>query len=102
MRSYPRTVREWNRGTPLREAMEVFSGDKSDVSIGAGVSSHREADFEWRYRSPSFFTIEEFVRRRNADGTAATPWYRVMMPDDCRCMHFGDQLVLQVVRGHGQ
>ena len=30
---YPRTVREWKRGTPLDEAPLVFEGEASDVSV---------------------------------------------------------------------
>jgi len=31
---YPRTVREWIRGTPLKDAKVVFEGNKTDVSVG--------------------------------------------------------------------
>ena len=30
---YPRTVREWERGTPIAEAKTVFQGEKSDVAV---------------------------------------------------------------------
>ena len=30
---YPRTVREWERGTPISEARTVFEGEKTDVAV---------------------------------------------------------------------
>ena len=40
---YPRTVREWIRGTPLGESALVFEGEAADVSItGAIVSTFRQ------------------------------------------------------------
>lgn len=30
---YPRTVREWERGTPISEAKTVFEGEKTDVAV---------------------------------------------------------------------
>lgn len=36
---YPRTVRRWERGTPLRDAELVFEGDATDVSVRATVST---------------------------------------------------------------
>lgn len=44
---YPRTVREWRRGTALVDAPEVFAGRREDVSIGGYVSRHRDVVFEW-------------------------------------------------------
>ena len=30
---YPRTVREWERGTPISQAKTVFEGEKTDVAV---------------------------------------------------------------------
>ena len=38
---YPRVVYEWTRGTPLASAKKVYEGEKSDVSVGGYVVSHR-------------------------------------------------------------
>ena len=51
---YPRTVREWRRGTPLSEAVEVFAGEAADVSVGGHVTRHQGVEFEWRTRATSF------------------------------------------------
>lgn len=37
---YPRTVREWRRGTPLGSAVEVYRGEKTDVSVSGYRSRH--------------------------------------------------------------
>lgn len=34
---YPRTVREWERGTPISEAKTVFEGEKTDVAVNVSV-----------------------------------------------------------------
>lgn len=59
---YPRVVYEWSRGTPLKDAVKVFEGDKSDVSVGAYVSKHRGYRVEIRYRSLTFYTSSKMVR----------------------------------------
>ena len=38
---YPRTVREWVRGTSLEEAPVVFEGETTDVSVSAYISDER-------------------------------------------------------------
>jgi len=42
---YPRTVREWERGTPISEAKTVFEGEKTDVAVNVSsvqLSNRRE------------------------------------------------------------
>ncbi|WP_324649325.1 prolyl oligopeptidase family serine peptidase [Georgenia sp. H159] len=50
---YPRTVRRWERGTELADAPEVFAGEHTDMSIGAGhdFTPGFERDFVWRARA---------------------------------------------------
>lgn len=38
---YPRTVREWERGTPLSEAKTVFEGEKTDCAVNVSVKFER-------------------------------------------------------------
>ena len=45
---YPRTLREWTRGTDPRDAPVVFEGEASDVSCGGYVSRSRGSAFESR------------------------------------------------------
>jgi prolyl oligopeptidase PreP (S9A serine peptidase family) len=38
---YPRTIREWKRGTPLQSSQLVFEGDSTDVSVTSEVVSEK-------------------------------------------------------------
>ena len=65
---YPRTVREWVRGTPLAEAPVVFEGEPKDVSVGVYISDERvwgdaNSIYEVRYRSLTFYTTKYWVRK---------------------------------------
>jgi len=63
---YPRTVREWTRGTPLEDAPVVFEGDKKDVSVYAYVSDERTwggGIYEVRGRSLTFYTSKHWIRK---------------------------------------
>ena len=51
---YPKTVSVWKRGTKLSEAKEVFSGEQSDVSVGA-YKLDQEANLFIIYRSITFY-----------------------------------------------
>ena len=93
---YPRTVREWTRGTDPKDAPVVFEGEASDVSVGGYVSRSRGAAFEWRYRATTFYTTKKQVRRHSAarDGV----WHRLDalgLPDDAQVSHLGDQLLVE-------
>ena len=62
---YPRTVREWVRGTKVEDAPTVFEGEKTDVSVGAYVSDQRFRNgpiYEVRYRSLTFYTSVYYAR----------------------------------------
>jgi len=76
---YPRTVREWVRGTPLAEAPVVFEGESKDVSVGVYISDERvwgDADsiYEVRYRSLTFYTTKYWVRKLKPE--------HLLAPDD--------------------
>jgi prolyl oligopeptidase len=60
---YPRTVREWRRGTPLTEAVTVYEGHPEDMSVGAyrDLTPGFERDFV--QRQITFWTNELFLRR---------------------------------------
>lgn len=63
---YPRQVREWVRGTDLKDAPVVFEGDKKDVSVGVYIDDQRENNggiYEVRYRSLTFYTSKYWVRK---------------------------------------
>ena len=90
--TYPRTVREWRRGTPLESAPLVFEGLDADVS----VSSWYEADnrghaYEWRVRNPTFYTSEHLVRIGNFP-----EFIKVPVPEDAEVGAFGPELLVQL------
>ncbi len=63
---YPRTVREWVRGTDLEDAPVVFEGDKKDVSVGVYIDDQRENNggiYEIRCRSLTFYTSKYWARK---------------------------------------
>lgn len=62
---YPRTVREWVRGTNVQDAPVVFEGEKTDVSVSSYVTDERiwgDAIYEVRSRSLTFYTSKYWVR----------------------------------------
>ena len=88
---YPRTIREWKRGTPLADSPEVFAGEKSDVSVSGFVSHHQGIEYEWHHRGVGFYTSEKRVRRRFDDGTLGA-WTKLAVPDDATVTPFGEQV----------
>lgn len=56
---YPRTVREWERGTPIAEAKTVFEGEKTDVAVNGFISDERNWGgkiYQVHSRSITFYT----------------------------------------------
>jgi prolyl oligopeptidase len=60
---YPRIVKEWTRGTPISTAKTIFEGQKEDISVSAGRSSHRGITHEIVNRAVTFYTSEVFLMR---------------------------------------
>jgi prolyl oligopeptidase len=63
---YPRTIREWVRGTDIDLAPTVFEGEKADVSVSSWIDDqrHRGAGiYEIRSRSLTFYTSRYWVRK---------------------------------------
>ncbi len=52
---YPRLVKLWRRGTPLADAVTVFAGEQTDVSVGAYTQVRPEGRYDFVYRTPEFF-----------------------------------------------
>ena len=60
---YPRTVREWARGTPLSSAKLVYEGKKEDVAAHGYAYLDRGHSYEWRQRAITFWTTEHLASR---------------------------------------
>src|SRR5689334_13227055 len=62
---YPRIVKRWRRGQPLEEAQTLFTGDPSDVSVGAGYDRTPGYERLLITRSLDFFNRERYELRGN-------------------------------------
>ncbi|MBU6308873.1 MAG: prolyl oligopeptidase family serine peptidase [Planctomycetes bacterium] len=60
---YPRTVREWTRGTPLHDAAVVFEGRSDDMGVGAYRDLTPGFERDFISRQITFWTNEFFLRR---------------------------------------
>jgi prolyl oligopeptidase len=72
---YPRTVREWRRGTPLEQAALVYEGSTDDMSVGAWHDPTPGFERDFVSRQVTFWTSEFFLRR---DGRLV----KIEKPDD--------------------
>ncbi len=61
MSGYPRTVRRWQRGTPITDAEIVFEGDEGDVLAGVSVSTVPGYEHHMFQRAPDFFTSRNWI-----------------------------------------
>ncbi|MBS0261097.1 MAG: S9 family peptidase [Planctomycetes bacterium] len=86
---YPRTVREWRRGTEVAAAPQVFEGQPADVSVSAYRTQTPGFERDWVSRSVTFWTSELFLRK---DGKLL----KVDKPDDAKASSFRDTLFLEL------
>ncbi|MGL6109878.1 MAG: prolyl oligopeptidase family serine peptidase [Rubrivivax sp.] len=56
---YPRVIKRWQRGQPLRDAVTVFEARPGDVAASVGVDHTPGFERTVFSRSPDFFTSEE-------------------------------------------
>lgn len=86
---YPRTVREWRRGTPLAEAVEVFAGATDDVASSAVVIDSAGQHHELIRRTTTFYSGEYWLK---VDGA----FQRLAVPDDAQVGFWRDQLTVEL------
>jgi prolyl oligopeptidase len=60
---YPRIVKRWHRGQPLSEATTLFTGQTSDVAVGAGFDPTPGYERLFITRSLDFFNRERYELR---------------------------------------
>jgi prolyl oligopeptidase len=86
---YPRTVREWARGTPLESAPVVYEGKADDMSVEAyrDLTPGFERDFV--SRQVTFWTNELFLRR-------AGKLVKIAKPDDANAGIHREWLFLEL------
>jgi len=85
---YPRIVKEWKRGTKLEDAVTVFEGQDSDISVGAHRSWDHGKSIDFIDRGLSFFASELYVR--GADGKLT----KIDIPNDANGGIWNDQLLV--------
>ncbi|WP_313865222.1 prolyl oligopeptidase family serine peptidase [Mycobacterium sp.] len=73
---YPRLIKRWRRGTPLKDAETVFSGSASDVSVSAMCYRYPGQERTFLYRNVDFYNKETFEL---SDGELI----RLSIPTDC-------------------
>ncbi len=86
---YPRTVREWRRGTALADAPVLFEAAPDDLGVGACMDFTPGHRFEFIWRSMTFYTSELYLR----DGAALA---RVPKPDDANAYTVRGQLIIEL------
>ena len=59
---YPRTIREWKRGTKLEDAKLVFEGQKTDVSVSSKYYRDGPCRYEVYHRAITFYTYENYFK----------------------------------------
>ena len=60
---YPRTVREWSRGTPLATAKLIFEGLSQDMSVAAYRDKTPGFERDFVLQQQTFYTSQLFLRR---------------------------------------
>ncbi|MGB9109702.1 MAG: prolyl oligopeptidase family serine peptidase [Telluria sp.] len=88
---YPRLVKAWRRGTPLREARPVYEAGQDDLSASAWFDYTPGHERQFVQRQIDFYSSELFVRDP-ASGALA----RVDKPMDADAFTVRDQLLVQL------
>jgi prolyl oligopeptidase len=86
---YPRTVREWRRGTPLAAAAAVYEGRPDDMSVGAYRDLTPGFERDFIQRQITFWTNELFLRR---DGQLL----KIEKPDDANATVHREWLLVEL------
>ena len=86
---YPRTVREWTRGTPLDAAAAVFEARPEDMSATGWRDLTPGFERDFILRQMTFYTNELFLRR---DGRLV----RIAKPDDASAAVHREWLLLEL------
>ena len=94
---YARTSREWKRGTPLTDAVEVYAGQESDVQVLASSGLDRGFRYSYYVRAPSFFETEYQVKL-GPEGFGATNaakgFRKVPVPASANVDTHGSQVII--------
>jgi prolyl oligopeptidase len=93
---YPRTVKQWVRGTPLKSAPVVFQGTEEDMMVLAWHSHDaRGYEYECRQVIVDFYT-SRYTAREMKSGGGDGAWHKLAIPHDAQCSFYGDQVILEL------
>ncbi len=87
--SYPRIVKEWQRGTPLSSAMTVHEVKSDDMTVAAMRDNTPGFERDFVVRQIAFYDSETFVR--DPDGKLT----RIDVPSDARTGVHRDWLLIE-------
>lgn len=92
---YPRVIRQWRRGTEIKQAPIFFEGQTSDVSVHAHrVHDRRGCIYDLRGHATSFYTSTNFLRI--VAGPGASDQYSLLdLPHDAKASTFATELIVQ-------
>ena len=83
---YPRTTREWKRGTPLADAKLIYEGLDADISVSAfQVDQKGYQSRQFVRRGVTFFTAELYLRE-------SSKLTRLEVPADANASYRGNLL----------
>ena len=89
---YPRVIHSWKRGTSLDASVEVYAGEKSDVSVSNYLCVHGGHSFEWRVRSLTFYTSKTAVRMGSE-----LEWHELeVLQEDAETQQFLNQMLISL------
>eukprot|EP00606_Chrysophyceae_sp_TOSAG23-5_P001454 GSChrysophyteH2.ASY1.ANO1.1144.1 assembled CDS len=85
---YPRTVREWKRGTPLADSTIIMECESTDMLISGFVSRHKGHKYQMVQIMPSFYTNTLMLKMTMGS------WVQVPKPDHATVDQFADKLLM--------
>jgi prolyl oligopeptidase len=86
---YPRTIREWARGTPLADAPLVFEGQADDMAVTGWHDPTPGFERDFVARQITFWTNELFLRRHGE-------LIRIEKPDDANASVHREWLFIEL------
>jgi prolyl oligopeptidase len=87
--SYPRIVKEWQRGTPLSSATTVYEAKNDDMSVAAMRDNTPGFERDFVVRQIAFYDSETFVRGKDGKLT------RIDVPTDAKTGAFREWLLIE-------
>lgn len=88
---YPRTVREWKRGTVLSESTLLAHCSKTDLSIMSYVSKHKGFKYVCRHTAMTFYTSKDSIQVPGHEEFVDVP-----RQDDASVSIFANQMLLSL------